>query len=503
MPDATPPQPTSRPLPRPWYTRKRWYALAAVAAVLSVAGGFLAPPLVQPMGGLGKFDTAMDEEVARVQPRAGQDAWPLIQAIAKDYSAAVSAEVERRKSEPDYNPVPNLYPYYDAIFVPEGTPQASPDDVEHGRVAQRVLDRLDEAGIWGRFDALSACGFSAPVRARGIALCTVDDLVGGELRSLCRALVARMKVAARHGDQAGVVACFRRAMDLGRLTPPDDGVISALYRVSIEQTVLTAVREEVAAGRLSPESLAQLDGVLRDYPRLHSEHYYAVERVRGLDMIEWMHTDNGKGDGYFSPGTLPLGVGEGPRIGAGRAGRLAGVLFESKAACRGKYLGFVERFSRELDGNEPVPVVIARNTPDLDALSKRRTVLLGIMLPALGTTVRVGRSCEMHRDGTRIIVAIGRYRADHGFYPTGLDALEPAYLERVPVDRFTMRPFGFVAAPGSEPRWCSLYSLGYDLQDNSGAPAARSVQDALTEKGAGTDYVLGRLGDADQASTSP
>ncbi len=68
--------------------------------------------------------------------------------------------------------------------------------------------------------------------------------------------------------------------------------------------------------------------------------------------------------------------------------------------------------------------------------------------------------------GTQIAVALRLYRVEHGSYPDSLDVLVPEYLESLPLDSFSGRPFIYVKV-GDDFR---LYGVGRDMDDDGGVP---------------------------------
>ncbi len=476
------------PDPRPWYKRKRYYLLAAFALVIITAAAVCMPPLLQPMGKPGRFDDELDKAIALVQPRTGNDAWPIIERLAKINTQITAEEIARREAEPDYTPVNGLFPSYDTLFLPEGAPPQHPDDPQHAIIARRVLARLDAEDFWKEFDALADCGYSAPPRPRGVPL-NITQPVGGDVRALYRLLAARMKLASRAGDQGEAVACLRRCLDLARLNPVDHGVISPLVRIAIEAAALNALREECAAGRFGADALRSCDDILRRIEPMRADHYFATEHVQALDLMELTHTDDGNGSGYLNLTAVPAGMGL-PAM-PSRAGVLAGVFIDSKAQSRTKYESYIQRFSDDMTSDEPAPTIMARNKSEVERLDSRREMFTGLVVSALALTPGIARQREMNLDGTRLVVALERYYADNGCYPATLDALTPTYLDKVPIDRYTMQPFRYVPDQSEHPSHALLYSIGYDLLDNAGRENPNLS--AMSKDARNTDFILARL----------
>ena len=366
---------------RPWYKRKRFYILTAFVVLLISLAAVCTRPLLQPMGKPGRFDDKLDNAIALVQPRTGNDAWPIIERFARINAQISAEEVARRRAEPDYTPVQrNLFPYYDALFVPEGSAPEHPDDLQLAIVARRVLDRLDAENYWRDFDALADCGYSATPRVRGVPL-SISQPVGDNERALCRLLVARMRLAFREGDHDGAVASFRRCLDLARLTPVDHGVISPLVRMAIEAAAFSALREECAAGRVGAEALRACDDVLRRVEPMSADYFLAVEYVQALDLLELTHTDDGNGDGYLNLAAVPAATGL--SAATSNTGALAGVFLDSKAESRAKYESILQRFRADVTSDEPAPTIMARNKAEVSRLHPRREAFTGLAVTSL------------------------------------------------------------------------------------------------------------------------
>ena len=79
-------------------------------------------------------------------------------------------------------------------------------------------------------------------------------------------------------------------------------------------------------------------------------------------------------------------------------------------------------------------------------------------LPLLGGLGRSIRLRDMLIAGLRVHVALQRYRADSGAYPTRLDELVPVYLAELPVDPHTGEQFTYTPTDGTY--W--LYGAGKD-----------------------------------------
>ena len=77
-------------------------------------------------------------------------------------------------------------------------------------------------------------------------------------------------------------------------------------------------------------------------------------------------------------------------------------------------------------------------------------------------------SSEAKMDVLRVETALLRYHAAHGTYPPTLVALNPAYLQEIPLDACGARPLHYSVKDGGKS--FLLYSVGPDLADDHGNP---------------------------------
>lgn len=93
-----------------------------------------------------------------------------------------------------------------------------------------------------------------------------------------------------------------------------------------------------------------------------------------------------------------------------------------------------------------------------------------LLLPGLGNVyVRLAHA-QTVADQAMIACALERYRLAHGRYPDTLQALVPAYLERVPGDVISGEPMRY--RPVGDAGF-TLWSLGWNAVDDGGVPSER------------------------------
>jgi hypothetical protein len=83
---------------------------------------------------------------------------------------------------------------------------------------------------------------------------------------------------------------------------------------------------------------------------------------------------------------------------------------------------------------------------------------------AVGARVNSGRE-ETHIAALRIAIALERFRLAKNSYPKALAELAPAFIDALPPDPFSGKPFGYrIEDDGS----FTLWSVGEDLKDDDG-----------------------------------
>ena len=105
-------------------------------------------------------------------------------------------------------------------------------------------------------------------------------------------------------------------------------------------------------------------------------------------------------------------------------------------------------------------------------------------MPALGRAGEISYQTKAGYEATLTILALQRWKADHGAYPESLaELVQGEYLQRVPDDpyaegtlRYEKREDNFV-----------LYSLGEDFEDNGGI---EDPEDSWGRKEKGYDRVF-------------
>jgi len=96
--------------------------------------------------------------------------------------------------------------------------------------------------------------------------------------------------------------------------------------------------------------------------------------------------------------------------------------------------------------------------------------LRGVKLTALRDAAVIGLSCEL-------------YRSKHGRYPDKLDDLATEFLDKLPPDPFTGRPFAYRRKGEGDAAGFVVYSVGDNLKDDGGGDKRSSDKDDIVWEG--------------------
>jgi hypothetical protein len=119
------------------------------------------------------------------------------------------------------------------------------------------------------------------------------------------------------------------------------------------------------------------------------------------------------------------------------------------------YRGFVSSIDR--------PYYEVRDLPVEQMISDN--IFSREILPFIADMPAVQAHVDAERLGIATTLALEMYRQEQGAYPGSLDALSPDYLQLVPKDPFTNKPFVYHTTDDGY----TLYSVGKDAEDNGGA----------------------------------
>lgn len=118
----------------------------------------------------------------------------------------------------------------------------------------------------------------------------------------------------------------------------------------------------------------------------------------------------------------------------------------------------------------------------VDAFAQRETTrmkqispytrLAAVAVPNFTKALQTVARNQTWVDEAQVACALERYRLANGAYPESLDALAPQFIDRLPHDLFTGKPFRYQLTPDAG---YLLYSVGWNRTDDGGVPGAGNL----------------------------
>lgn len=299
------------------------------------------------------------------------------------------------------------------------------------------------------------------------------------LRASARILAADAAVAADRGegDRAveSLIAIFgvaRHAAEHGFLV--SRLVESAIMHLATERIVEILERRPEA---FDAANLAKLDEALGGMRAESFQIDWSTERLGFEDVLQRIFTDDGDGDGVLlvseldkyaalktsEPSTKER-VGDVLQALAAPAGAL---WLEGRRDTLARYDDFI----REMERLSDRPLWEFDYDPakwfDGPAATSRRRVFT-LFIPAMDKVVPAQKLMFATIEATRVVVALNRFKLDHGHWPVGLDELVPAFLPTIPRDPYDGHALRYELRDGAPVLW----SIGDDRLDDRGVAGA-------------------------------
>jgi hypothetical protein len=384
-------------------------------------------------------------------------------------------------------------PDFSMIFS-EAAPGGEAELDEANRISRagglRSLEAWQRAGVFAEIDKIAA----SPRAVRPIDIGPEQPMVGillptlGKSRQFARACAARMYVAQMRGDRETYVRSLEEMMAVSRIDSQQPLIIDRLVSIAIDSLAYGRVQSTLVT-HPSDEWLDGIEGAMdRQGWRAPPELVVEGERIASLDTSAWLFSDPDRvRGGRFSKGVGSIGAMAAPSPLTQRLG----TYWENRDTINRHMDWFEsmlakERFERGAMRGNPEP--------------SSNLILINLLMPAYGHTLKSFDQHELERRGLRVSIALERYRLKHGEYPAALADLVPAHLSTIPIDPWSGKPLGYKridSVTDKLGRGYLLYSFGADGKDDGGVESA-SRWDALTNaaakpaiKGAtGTDFIV-------------
>jgi len=321
-------------------------------------------------------------------------------------------------------------------------------------------------------------------------------------RDQARTLAAHSTIAAELGHADEVIANVRAIVALAEHANNPPFYISQLVRAQIisiaADTTIRMVHQHPE--RFTPEQLDELDRVLGSIDPNTLTPDMSHEHLGFDDVVQRIYTDNGRGNGRLTPeGVRLLNEIEGfypELIPAWAQFTLSAPIFAaaypSRRALTGRYYAYMDQVKERLA--TPIwqwEAVTEREDPHVRAeklgwLAWREQMILAWIPAHLHGGVQNERA-RVILEGSRVALALHRYRAEQGRYPDTLEQLTPRWLDALPPDRATGEPLVYRLTNDAP----LLYSVGLDRIDEGGRHAEEAWRRWRPKPASGTPEPLG------------
>jgi len=257
------------------------------------------------------------------------------------------------------------------------------------------------------------------------------------------------------GNSAAAATDTETLLRLSFIQKNEPLLISLLVRVSTTTLALKVLDQGLADHVWTADQITLYQGLLEkiDLPKgllfvLRGERIYARESWKALQSPQ---------QGFFAS----IGV------------QATRPLLEKNAAYHAllmqRALESMEHSLHEFGWNRSTAQVFKEEQAALAHRPLHRMMYIMVTMAAssLDGAIEKTVECQTQVDQSLIACALERYRLDHGFYPSSLEALVPEYLTNLPNSPITGKPMNYsLKADGS----FLLWSPGWDLQSLGGKP---------------------------------
>ncbi|MEQ9095728.1 MAG: hypothetical protein RIE32_05640 [Phycisphaerales bacterium] len=435
--------------------------LAIVLIVLEYFAGASAKPVITDRYSAELEQRSLDRQAAYTGE--GPNAYEQFGAIVMEAKAAndelFDALLERLDQQDTDEDDPWAYDAFEPLyFVPdEGTPE------QFERARQRGVQALQDweaRGIFARTAALPTLG---PV-ARPPTDSVVEDIMVpfmGAARMLARTQAARGRVAAQAGDHATLVQATDETLALGRHMGNLGYLIDWLVGVAVQELARSSMLDSLLLHPTSDQAILQeLDASIER--EMQERMPTLADALRGerlylLDSLQHYFTDDGNGGGRFLPlqyvrlvesEFFPVDSTLTP-FGDRTLSNIHGRLYLGRRETTQWFEGLFQRYIAAAEATSAdAPTRAAEVGRYVDTATWRNPVAQNSSI-FFGTSLQAERRRQIQSAGTRVLLAIERYRLQHGAPPATLEDLGDLLPQDLRTDPYTSQPWHYEPTPAT------------------------------------------------------
>ena len=401
-----------------------------------------------------------DQALARQRAIFGEglNQWPRFEAAMLEVEAASQWLEEYNESIPDqerYSPYGYIHFYHLMSFSDEG---GTKEQYEVGR--RRALEVLEHWRSIGIFDRAAEIASLERVAVPPVDGPTIDVILPhlGDARQLTRAQAARMRVAVERDDHDQALTAFEESLALGRIVSGQGTLISWLSGMAMDALVLDQLAQCLLLHPVPDERwLIAADAAIEResfeyYPSF--QHILENERLENAAEIQRFFTASGRFIPLeFARQSHAYDMADAPDeilpFGDTRFSNLHGRLFLSRRETDA-WLDRAHELAVEAvttTGSDSIAAdrAIEAFTDDVDW--RNPIAEYSSILSSLAT---IERMRQINAVGTRVLLAIERYRLRNGgAIPQTLDDLGDLLPASLRTDPFTEQPWDYQPTPAT------------------------------------------------------
>lgn len=376
---------------------------------------------------------AFYDQVRSIQQRVwgdGPNGWPAFENILDMHDAILQAEADKATGEGN-----------------TATPAAIIDDLVYGPYPREglaaglgVFDQLEQAGFFTQFNRVCA-NDSAIVQPWDTSKPVLDSfsqrlVVQGRIRSLCRTLQSHSRVLAHAGDDAGVVRDVTLQLRSAKAAASGLVAIEYLSGMALTTRMLSELNHLALEEAMSAEMIKGVLNVLDDEPLLvpidavlETQHAYDLAMVPDDDQAD--RSEQAAHRRAYAQAVDAAYAWASEQAGNATRGPIA-----------------------TIDDDTYFSLMLA------DHLDPKQQ--LSVMHHIYASVIDNDRRLGFDLAGTRAVLLVALYKAEHGIYPASLDQVG------APVDPISGMPFVYTITPQDSAMPFLIYSVGVDHVDNHG-----------------------------------
>ena len=390
-------------------------------------------------------------------------AWLAALVLALVVGAVIALVVFRASTTPSYPTTPQGWAArWEAAAAEFGRTPGENWDVWLDVFAEldTATDRARVAELTDRLRPIER--FTVPVPGAIGTLVTFDqatETLGKTRRPVVEVIIPALHDTLAAGDFDGAADWLERAWALARVTDASGTIIGGMVQTAITTAVYESLRPHLPA--IAKSGHARVREAMNAVAIADPLWSLRMERELGLGVIQDDMADS---------------------------------LLMAKDQLRLYDQALIDWSLYESTGDVKARERVRRLAERLNTstIYNRRRMALDMMLPALDRVGPSFRAGIAERDATRVMLALESYHTVHGQYPDTLDALVPAYLDRLPPDPFRpAQSFGYRRVDSADMSGAYLlYTVGADGVDDGGQPAAPNSGNPLTNPNVSGDHVF-------------